>query len=98
MKIYSVGPSQNFFSSIRGGEHPEPNLLKLFPPGNGPHFREFIIHVRWHFDKGATSNIDVILHDHVEVPHVPPLAVHLVMVLRMVSKVPSVAHKSKSHY
>ena len=43
--------------------------------------------------KGVTSNIDVILHDQVELPHVP-----LVMVLRMVSKVPSVAHKSKSHY
>ena len=68
------------------------------PPGNGPHVHEFIFHVCWHFDKGATSNIDDILHDHVELPHVPHLAVHLVMVLRMVSEVPSVAHKSKSHH
>ena len=57
-----------------------------------------LFHVCWHFDKGATSNIDYLLQDHVEVPHVPPLAVHLVMVLRMVSEVPSVAHKSKSHH
>ena len=65
--------------------------------GDGPHFCEFIFFV-WHIDKGATSNIDDIHHNHVELPYVPPLAVHLGMVLRMVSKVPSVAHKSKSQY
>ena len=41
----------------------------------------FIFHVRWNFDKGATSNFDNILHDHDGLPHVPLLTVHLVMVL-----------------
>ena len=44
------------------------------------------------------SNIDNILLDHVGLPHVPPLAVHLVMVLRMVSKVSSVIQISKCHH
>ena len=35
----------------------------------------------WHFKKDATSIIDNVPHDHVEVPHVPPLVDHLVMVL-----------------
>ena len=34
-----------------------------------------------HFEKGATSNIDDVLHDHDELPLVPPLADHLVVVL-----------------
>ena len=59
---------------------------------------QFIFYEFWHFDKGATSIFDDVLHDHVEVLQVPPLAVHLGKALRMVSKVPSVAHKSKSHH
>ena len=34
-----------------------------------------------HFEKGATSNIENIFHDHDGLPYVPLLAVHLVMVL-----------------
>ena len=51
------------------------------PPGNCHHFGEFIFDVSWHFDKGATSNNDNILHYHDGLPHMPLLAVHLVMVL-----------------
>ena len=51
-----------------------------------------------HTEDKLTGNFDDVLQDHVEVLHVPPLAVHLGKVLRMVSKVPSVAHKSKSHH
>ena len=68
------------------------------PPRNCPYLCEFIFYVFWDFDKGVTSIFNDVLHDHVEVLHVLPLAVHLGMVLRMVFKVPSVAHKSKSHH
>ena len=64
----------------------EPNLdhscsdLQICIQGS-PHFCIFIFHVCWHFDKGATSNIDNIHHDHDGLPHVPLLTVHLLMVL-----------------
>ena len=55
------------------------------PPGNSPHFHEFIFLLCWHFDKGLTCNIDDILNEHDGLPHVPLLAVHLVMLLMSVN-------------
>ena len=75
-----------------------PCPLSRWSSGSGSHKCEFVFPMCWHFKNDATSNIDDVLHDHVELPHVLPLAVHLVMVLRKVSKVPSVIHKSKSHH
>ena len=52
----------------------------------------------WRFDNGATHVIEHVLLSHDGLLHVGALAVHLVLVLKMASKVPCVAHKSKSHY
>ena len=52
----------------------------------------------WYFDNGATRGIEHVLHGPDGLLHVDDVAVHLVWILQMASKVPCVAHKSKSHY
>ena len=52
----------------------------------------------WCFDNGATLGIEHVLHGPDGHLHVDDVAVHLVWILQMASKVLCVAHKSKSHY
>ena len=49
----------------------------------------------WCFDNGATLGIEHVLHGPDGHLHVDDVAVHLVWILQMASKV---AHKSKFHY
>ncbi len=65
---------------------------------NGPHNDESDILGCWCFDNGATHGIEHVLHGPDGLLHADDVAVHLVWILQMASKVPCVAHKSKSHY